>query len=742
MNYKDDRFELDSERRELRVGGRVVAVQPKVYALLSYLVQRPGTAVSKDELLEAIWPNAFVSETALTRCVMKARLAIGDNKASSRAIQTLHGHGYRFIRSEGGAATPQSPQDTAPAPWTLGRRGLVALMVLTFTAVATVLFLVSRQGDPRPVDRALSSVPKIAVLPIDNTTGREDLEWTEIGLLSLVHEELAQRPGISSVRPESILAIANQSVERPGEDLTVADETLQLIDQLEDTRTVIRSRLVAVEDGLALDYVIYHDGGVSLSGQVQGQEPTQLGRALARELSARFLRPDAGAVNVQPISEDPQALEAYAKGLSVRSAGKYDEAIAEFERGLLADPGNFWLQHEIAQILTRQGQYAAATERLDLLLEEGRLSDRKSATLYLGYGDVEFRSGNFLDGRKYFEMALDHAEKAGASDLIVQALIELGSVSTDMREFDTARTYLNRALEVSTAQPEGSLPELLMPSMGILEASEGRFEEAIPYFEAHMTRDRLLGDMSSMPYNLGNLGRLSHELGRYSDAERYYTESVALFREQQALGALGFDLVRLGALQADWGKEDDALRSLSESVEIARTTESNRVMRLALKNRGDLFEDMGRTEDALADMSAWLELEREFGTETTIRGAELGVAALQIRTGQAEAALDLAQSVIDTPSEPADPFLELDAWLVKAEALHALERSAQTAEARSTALELIRQNDSALSQVGAACRLARLEAPAGEVTAFAMSMSERHPDHHCLEDLDRSPARP
>jgi DNA-binding winged helix-turn-helix (wHTH) protein/pimeloyl-ACP methyl ester carboxylesterase len=88
---------LDPGTRELRVGGAVVAVQPKVFDLLLYLVEQRNRVVSKDELQDAIWTGTIVTETALTRAVMKARRAIGDDPDRQSAIQTVQRHGYRFI---------------------------------------------------------------------------------------------------------------------------------------------------------------------------------------------------------------------------------------------------------------------------------------------------------------------------------------------------------------------------------------------------------------------------------------------------------------------------------------------------------------------------------------------------------------------------------------------------------------------------------------------------------------------
>lgn len=88
---------LDADTRELRVAGAPVAVQPKVFDLLLYLVEHRDRVVSKDELQDAIWAGTIVTETALTRAVMKARRSIGDDPVRQAIIQTVQRHGYRLI---------------------------------------------------------------------------------------------------------------------------------------------------------------------------------------------------------------------------------------------------------------------------------------------------------------------------------------------------------------------------------------------------------------------------------------------------------------------------------------------------------------------------------------------------------------------------------------------------------------------------------------------------------------------
>src|SRR5210317_2589265 len=89
--------EFDPARRELRRSGTPVPLEPKVFALLLYLIEQRHRAVDKDEIQDAVWTGTIVSEIALTRAIMKARRAVGDSADTQDVIRTVHGHGYQFV---------------------------------------------------------------------------------------------------------------------------------------------------------------------------------------------------------------------------------------------------------------------------------------------------------------------------------------------------------------------------------------------------------------------------------------------------------------------------------------------------------------------------------------------------------------------------------------------------------------------------------------------------------------------
>lgn len=113
-------YVLDADLIELRGPGGRIEVQRKVLQLLFFLAQHADRVVTKDEILEAVWPGSVVSDSVLSQAIRKARGAIGDDGAAQQFIRTVHGHGYRLevdvrLVAEGDLPAPaQAPAMAAP----------------------------------------------------------------------------------------------------------------------------------------------------------------------------------------------------------------------------------------------------------------------------------------------------------------------------------------------------------------------------------------------------------------------------------------------------------------------------------------------------------------------------------------------------------------------------------------------------------------------------------------------------
>ena len=114
---------LDVGEHRIQRGGQDVPLSPKAWDVLVHLVRRAGHLVSKQELLDAVWPEAFVEEGIVAVHVSGLRKALGEQRDSIKYIETVAKSGYRFVArlAEASVVPPASPVSTPEVYELLGR---------------------------------------------------------------------------------------------------------------------------------------------------------------------------------------------------------------------------------------------------------------------------------------------------------------------------------------------------------------------------------------------------------------------------------------------------------------------------------------------------------------------------------------------------------------------------------------------------------------------------------------------
>ena len=90
-------FRLDRTRACLWQDDELIPLRPKTFGVLATLVVHAGQVVTKETLLDAVWPDTAVSDTVLKVCLREIRQALGDAATAPAYVATVHRRGYRFI---------------------------------------------------------------------------------------------------------------------------------------------------------------------------------------------------------------------------------------------------------------------------------------------------------------------------------------------------------------------------------------------------------------------------------------------------------------------------------------------------------------------------------------------------------------------------------------------------------------------------------------------------------------------
>lgn len=104
---------IDTNRFLLQRGGEAVPAQPQVFDVISHLVTHRDRVVTKNELLDTVWGDRFVGESALTSRIKSARQILGDDGIAQSVIRTVHGRGYRWVADVVVGDEPAASRDSA-----------------------------------------------------------------------------------------------------------------------------------------------------------------------------------------------------------------------------------------------------------------------------------------------------------------------------------------------------------------------------------------------------------------------------------------------------------------------------------------------------------------------------------------------------------------------------------------------------------------------------------------------------
>jgi DNA-binding winged helix-turn-helix (wHTH) protein len=108
-------FRLDPDNACLWRGTQPIALTPKAFDVLHYLITHPDRLVTKDTLLDAVWPETAISDAVVRIAIGELRRALGDTAQAPRFIATVHRRGYRFVAPVA-EYTEEVPGPASPVP--------------------------------------------------------------------------------------------------------------------------------------------------------------------------------------------------------------------------------------------------------------------------------------------------------------------------------------------------------------------------------------------------------------------------------------------------------------------------------------------------------------------------------------------------------------------------------------------------------------------------------------------------
>ncbi len=190
MEIKFNNITIDTNTFLLQQDGKPVGVEPKVFDLIVYLIENRNRVVSRDEILDHVWPSVVISDTSLSNRIKSARQVLGDEGQLQHSIRTVHGRGYQFVAEV--KEINRTEQPTSEINKTLKPKRLfliLAMLAVTITIAYWYLAVrqTAQQTQPVESDQTIPTAQQsIAILPFSNTKPDKETDYLSFALANQI----------------------------------------------------------------------------------------------------------------------------------------------------------------------------------------------------------------------------------------------------------------------------------------------------------------------------------------------------------------------------------------------------------------------------------------------------------------------------------------------------------------------------------------------------------------------------
>ena len=536
--FQFGRFTLDPNMASLCRDGRQLAVRPKSFDVLVYLARNPGRVVSKDELMEAVWPNIFVTDNSLVQCISDIRAALDDE--AQAILKTVARRGYLFAAPVAELEPPaREPAQSAPAP------GRAAESTPSADAAVPVA---DRTGARSPSLYALLLVAGLALLPLAGAawwlSGTDWVEATRSLWAGSVPAPDLSRPSIAVLPFDEFggdsdqLSLGDALAEHI---ITSLSKTPKMLVIARNSTFAYKGRPVNVQEvsrELGARYVL--EGSVQRLGN-RVRIAAQLidsttgyhgwGETYDRDLDDIFALQDEIALDV----------------VTALQVELTEGEVARIRRRGTANLRAWLLVNQSFEHMVRFTK--ESNERARAMAEEALALDPDYAEAYVRLGRthlVDYHSGWVPDPAAALRRAIEAAQRALALDPDYPDTYHLlSAIYLYLKRHDDARLAVAKALELS---PNHSLAKA---NLGMILTYAGEAETAINVFKEAMRLSPIFPGWFA-----GELGRAYFQLGRHEEAIE------ALQRRLRDEPDSGEALILLAASQSAAGRTAEARAAL------------------------------------------------------------------------------------------------------------------------------------------------------------------------------------
>ncbi|NKB32799.1 MAG: tetratricopeptide repeat protein [Pseudomonadales bacterium] len=564
--------ELDTAARQIRFKNKLADVQPKVFDFIEYLIRSRDRAVSKDELMDAVWPNVVVSEASLTQTVKRARDLFRNNGFDTDVIRTVSRTGYQFEHP----VTSVKGSSRVPANIWLAVV-MPSAAVAVFSGVLAAFIVNTQEATPQRIVSSTDS-NSLVVLPFANLTPDPEFNYFSNGLTETLTNSLTTVDGLRVIARNSASSFRNNPDDfgTIQQELNVAHAVQGSVQRDEDLLRVSAS-LIQVRDGTQLWSQIFTrqlDDVFTLQDEISLAIVQQLSEVLATNLDL--------PLSISNIADNAQTSEAYRlllRGTEIRRGRTSSEVLQEAERvfrqALELRPEYPEAMVALSDVLRVRGVLGdlqrenAFSEALSLARDAARLKP-DYADAYVHIGEIQHRHfWNFEDAENSYSQALSlNSGSAEAHSAYSRFLSKAGNHDSAVREARIALDLDPRSINAATS--------LVIRQIRIQELNEARLsldefstrfpaDVNIPWLESNWhIRNESFGEalewiaLEELDYlRLSLSAIILNYLGRTGQAETALDELIATDADGAAF--------QIAEVYAHWQQPDQAFEWLDHA---------------------------------------------------------------------------------------------------------------------------------------------------------------------------------
>jgi class 3 adenylate cyclase/tetratricopeptide (TPR) repeat protein len=451
----------------------------------------------------------------------------------------------------------------------------------------------------------------------------------------------------------------------------------ELVDAVDGEGTVLASRIAhhceqAEQYGRAVEW--YRRAGDGAAETYAGED------AISHYERAITLAREHG------VADDATVAGIYAAVGHVRQKrGAYESALEAVAQGTAAAPEK---SREHCRLLGVEGDVNtelsnfeetrnSARKQRELAAEIGARDLEAKATKQLGL-TAEYR-GEYDRAREYYERALDVVGETDDPTREAGILDGLGVVAHRQGEYDRAQEYLGRALGITQDTGNRFSEKAILNDLGLVAMNRGEYDRAREYYEEALDIAREIGDRRGEAVVVHNLGEIAGDRGAYGRARERYERSLAIERELGNRHGEAISLRNLGDVAVELGEYDRARECYEQGLAIAEDLDSTDTTAECLHGLGALAREQGSPDAAGRYLDRALALREEIGDR---RGAAL----TRLEAGRLALARDDVGAARECVERARETLEDVGASHAVAESQHlrgrVAARAGSTAEAR------------------------------------------------------------